>query len=364
MGVLAAALALGAYAGRVLRSLELTSVDTRFSIRGSTGQPKDVAVVAIDSKTFSDFNTFGSTHRGFDSAWPFPRCDDARVLRRIAAGHPKVIAVDLQFTEPTTPACDDALIAAVSAARPVILATTEVDRNGRTNVFGGAPLGQFGATAASTLMTADYGGLIRRVPYAVNGLTTFGVAAAAVSEGKRVPPPRSGARWIDYAGGPGTVKAYSYSDVYFGKVPPSAFRGKAVVVGPSAPSLQDVHLTSVSGDPAGAMSGAEVQANAIETALHGFPLRTTPVWLNVLLIVLFAAAPAVAVVWLRPLLVLGLAIAAGLLFTVAAQLAFDHGRIVAFVFPLLALGVSTLGSVVVAYETAGSGNALGGLEPR
>ena len=151
------------------------------------------------------------------------------------------------------------------------------------------------------------------------------------------------------------MKAYSYSDVYFGKVPPSAFRGKAVVVGPSAPSLQDVHLTSVSGDPAGAMSGAEVQANAIETALHGFPLRTTPVWLNVLLIVLFAAAPAVAVVWLRPLLVLGLAIAVGLLFAVAAQLAFDHGRIVAFVFPLLALAVSTLGSVVVAYETADPG---------
>src|ERR1041384_4024908 len=51
---LGTAIVLGAYAGGVLRSLELSSVDTRFSIRGPTGQPKDVVLVAVDEKTFGE----------------------------------------------------------------------------------------------------------------------------------------------------------------------------------------------------------------------------------------------------------------------------------------------------------------------
>jgi CHASE2 domain-containing sensor protein len=352
--VLAAGLALGAYAGHVLRSLELTSVDTRFSIRGSTGTPKDVVIVAIDSKTFADFAAYADRHPAFKAQWPFPRCDDAAVLRHVAAGRPRAIAVDIQFTEPTTPVCDDALIEAVSAARPVVLGTTEVQA-GRTEIFGGLPLRTLGAAAGDTNFFADYAGVIRRVRYSIAGLTTFGVAAAARARREPVPKPRSGTRWIDFVGGPGTVRSYSFSDVFFGRVPPAAFRGKAVVLGATASNLQDVHPTSVSGDPSSLMSGPEVAANVIESALHDFPLRTTPVWLNVLLIVLLAAAPAVAVLWLRPLVVLGLALATGLLFAVAAQVAFDHGRIVAFVYPLLALGVSTFGSIVVAYETAAPG---------
>jgi CHASE2 domain-containing sensor protein len=336
----------------VLRSLELASVDTRFSIRGSTGTPKDVVIVAIDSKTFSDFDRYAVTHPAFKPQWPFPRCVEATVLRHIAAGRPRAIAVDLQFTEPTTPVCDNALIEAVSAARPVVLGTSEVDA-GRTDIFGGLPLRSLGAVAGNTAFFPDYGGVIRRVRYSVAGLTTFGVAAAAAARGRPAPAPRNGTRWIDFAGGPGTVRSYSFSDVLFGRVPRAAFRDKAVVIGTTAPSLQDVHATSVSGDPSSPMSGAEIEANVIESALHGFPLRTTPVWLNALLIVLLAAWPAAAVLRLRPLVVLGLALATALLFAVAAQLAFDHGRIVAFVYPLLALGVSTFGSTVVAYETAG-----------
>jgi CHASE2 domain-containing sensor protein len=357
---LSAGLPLAAYAGGVFHSLELTSVDTRFSVRGSSGQPKDLAVVAIDSKTFSDFNDYRATHPGFDSAWPFPRCDVARVLDRIAADRPKVIAVDLQFTEPTTASCDDALITAVSRDRPVILGASETDAHGRTNVFGGLPLAQLGAAAGSTNVIPDYGGVIRRIPYSVDRLTTFAVAAAAFARGKQVPAPRAGLRWIDFAGGPGTMKTYSFSDVFFGKVPAGAFDGKAVVVGPTASTFQDVHATSVSGDPSAPMAGPEIQANAIETALRGFPLRTTPAWLNVLLVVLLAALPAVAILWLRPLLVLPLALGVGLVFVGAAQLAFDHGSIVLLVYPLAALALSTFGSMIVCYETAAGDPPPGG----
>ena len=97
VAALTTAIALGAYAGHALRSVELKSVDTRFSIRGSTGQPTDVAVVAIDADTFSAFNTAHVPGR----QWPFARRLHAKVIDRIAAGHPKAIAIDIQFTEPT-----------------------------------------------------------------------------------------------------------------------------------------------------------------------------------------------------------------------------------------------------------------------
>src|SRR4029077_19590336 len=91
--------------------------------------------------------------------------------------------------------------------------------------------------------------------------------------------------WIDFVGAPGTIQSYSYSRVMDGKVPPSAFRNKLVVIGPSAPSLQDVHATAGSGDEV--MSGAEIQANVAETAIHGFKLRSLAHHWEILLIVLF-----------------------------------------------------------------------------
>jgi len=44
----AAAIGIVAYATHLTRSLELQSVDARFSIRGTQEQPDDIAVVGID----------------------------------------------------------------------------------------------------------------------------------------------------------------------------------------------------------------------------------------------------------------------------------------------------------------------------
>jgi adenylate cyclase len=341
VGALAIATTLGLRAGHVLRSLELSSVDTRFSIRGSTGRPKDVVVVAIDDKTFAGFQN--------RLQWPFPRRYHARVIDRIAAGRPRAVAVDIQFTERTDRADDRALLASVRAARHVVLATTEVDPRGRTNVLGGdRVLRLLGAEAGNASVPLDGDGVLRRISSSVDGLTTFGVLAASVAAGERAPAWK-GSRWIDFAGPPGTVRSYSYSDVYFGRVQPDAFRDKVVVLGPVAPSLQDVHVTSASaGEP---MPGAEVQANIVETALRGFPLRSVPGWVEIALITVLSWLPAVAALRLRALFTAAVAIGAGAAFAVAAQVAFDHGRVVSVVYPLLALVLSAFASLVVTAET-------------
>ena len=343
VGAVATFIALAAYAGHVLRSVELSTVDARFSIRGSQGPPKDVVVVAIDGTTFSDFKN--------RLQWPFPRRYDARVIRNITAGHPKAIAIDIQFTEQTDRADDSALLNAVQDAtfyKPhvqVILSATELDAQRNANVFGGSSVVKaVGAHAANTLFPSDSDGVIRRMANSVDGMTTFGVATAALAQGKPVPPPAGGTHWIDYAGAPGTVKTYRFSDVYFGKVPPSAFRNKVVVLGPTAPSLQDLHSTSAGP----LMAGAEVQANAIQTALRGFPISSAPNWLNILLIVLFGMLSVLSI-RLRALYTAAVAVAAAALFAVFVQFAFNHGVVILFTYPLLALALSTVGSLVVFY---------------
>src|SRR5262249_41233877 len=156
--------------------------------------------------------------------------------------------------------------------------------HGSTNIFGGLPLRQLHARAGMALTIVDSDGVIRRMAYAVQGLTSFGVAAAERALGHAIP--RGGTQWIDFVGPPGSIPTYSYADVLRGNVPPAKLRGRVVVVGASSASLQDVHATPTSGGIP--MSGAELQANVVETALHGFPLGEVPTAVAALLVLLLA----------------------------------------------------------------------------
>ena len=132
-----------------------------------------------------------------------------------------------------------------------------------------------------------------------------------------------------------------------GRVPERALQAKIVIVGGTAATLQDAHATPTSGSSQ--MSGPEVEANAIWTALHGNPLRDAPGWVG--LACLAALGLAVPLLRLR----LGLAgtlICAAALAAAAAvgvQLAFERGWIVPLIAPLLALGLGTLGTVAAGY---------------
>ena len=253
----------GGYALGALKSVELRSVDTRFSVRGTQPQPDDVAVVAIDTKTFNDLKV----------QWPFPRRYHAKVLDRLRKDGAKAIAFDIQFTEQTTPRDDNALIDAVGRTKNVVLATTEVDDKGHTAIFGGDQvLRSIGAKAGNALLPNDSGGTIRRTWYDARKLKTLGIVAA--EDVLKHPIPRSALKgktaWIDYRGGPGTIQTTSYSDVYNNNFRTGEFKGRTVVIGPAAPSLGDVHPTSVtgqdlmSGDP-----GADQAPNACHDRRHG-----------------------------------------------------------------------------------------------
>jgi adenylate cyclase len=328
---------------RFLDNLERQTIDLRFSVRGDEAPPKDVVIVKVDDVTFSDHNEW---------RWPFDRKVHAETLDQIRKGDPKAVAFDIQFSELGSAAGDNALgYALLRNHGKTALATTEVTAKGEPNlIFNPSALKELGARAGNANLPTDKDGIIRSFPYEVERLKGFAVVAADIALGRPITKAEMGSnlQWIDYAGSPGTITSYSYSRVHDGKVPPGAFKDKVVVVGATAPSLQDIHAT-----PTGAvMSGPELQANAISTALRGFPLRSLSTPWNIVLIV--ALGLVVPLVSLRtgPLISVSVGVLAFLLFSLGTQLAFEHGRMSSYVYPMAALAMATVGSIGVHYAIA------------
>ncbi len=326
LGIIVATLA--ADAGHVLRRQDLSTVDKRFAIRGKQKLP-GVVVVSLEDQSIT----------GKGRQWPIKRTRHAKVITELANAGAKVIAYDVQFTEPSGDTeADNALYTAVQKAAPrVVLSTTEVEPGGRTGILGGGDaLAQSKAHPAMGNFTNDPDGPIRHMSFSIQGLRTFAMVTADVAAGHTVAtPPGAKNAWIDYPGSERTLPYILFDDVEAGRFDPAEVKGKIVVVGASAPSLQDLHQTSTDSQPS--YPGPEIQAVAAETALAGFPLRSGPGWLNVLLIVVLGAVTQFVALRVRRL---RLSLAAGVLsialLLVAAQLAFNNGTVVTVVYPALA----------------------------
>jgi adenylate cyclase len=133
-------------------------------------------------------------------------------------------------------------------------------------------------------------------------------------------------------------------------VDPKFFKDKIVVVGATAVTLQDLHRTPTSGDSR--MAGPEVQANAIGTVLDDFPLHSAPGWFNALLIILLGMTTPIASLWLNPRGAFGAALGVAVLFTFATILGFASGVIWIYVYPMLALALTSIAALGVNYVSA------------
>ncbi len=346
VAVLATGVGLAAYARGLLRATEEQTIDARFSLRGPTGVPPNIAIVGIDAATFN----YLRSHR-LPAQWPFPRRDEAQVIDNLHRAGARVIAVDIQFTEPSLNPVDDQLLAAaILNAGHVVLVTNEVGPHGSTSILGGnANLQALGARPANSAVIPDSDGVLRRFSYSIQGLKTFPVVVAETATGRPVSRSMFGDSSvpIDFAGPPGYIPTVSFSSVYSGDFDPALFRNKIVFIGATAPVLQDVHATGVSGSQQEA--GAEIQAMATYTVLHDLPLRDAAGWLTVALIALLGLVPPLVSIRLHRLRALALALAMGAVYVVACQLAFNAGLILDVTYPLLALAVGTVGTLAVLY---------------
>lgn len=349
VALIAAMLAVALEAGGVLEQAELDSIDARFALRGSQPPSPDLALVLVDDVTFNDL----------DLQWPFPRGLHARVLDRLREDGARLIAYDVQFTQPASGCrpdvdpdarvCDGdaALLDAVERARPTVFAVSAADERGDTNLFGGGPIiDEVGARPGTVLLPPDRGSVLRRLVWGDAGVPSFATAAAEVLRRRSIASsafPRAGEALIAYAGPPGTFPATSFSRVLRGRFARGTFRDKIVVVGTEDPSLKDLHAVPTSGEQV--MPGAEVQANAIATVLADFPLRDVPGWVAVLLAGAFGAL----VPLLAGVLRFRIAMAFGLVVLVSwpllVQWQFSEGRVLPLVVPFAGLVLGGLGTV-------------------
>jgi adenylate cyclase len=338
-------------------TLENKSIDARFRIRGVKKAPSDVVVVGIDGATFQDLQ----------QRWPFTRDYHAKVINRLHKDGAKLIVFDVQFTEPEgdSPKAiedDNALVLACKDAGNCVMSATEANARGQTAVFGGPNGQKFAHTVTGNGNVApDDDGVLRHIYFEAQRLKPLGIVAYERLSGKKIEQSDLGAKttYIDYYGPGGTFTEVPFSHVcpHCGltpngkpknvpQAPPGFFKNKVVIVGPTAPSLQDIHSTPFDS----VMPGAEIQANSFQTAREGFPLSDSPTWLDLLLIVVLGFVAPLASIRLK-LWGIGVAVLVAAAFTVLTQIAFNHGLILSFTYPLAALILAAVGSLAVHYVT-------------
>jgi CHASE2 domain-containing sensor protein len=335
LGVTAVALLTGVlvYALGALQPLQDGAIDEGFTLAGTHQPPAGIVIVAVDNATLQRIN----------EQLPIPRSYYARLLDVLHRARPKLIGLDLQFIGTSVPKQDQALLSAFARDGPVLASVTDSGTGIPTIDGVSDPRGVVPATDA---VGTDSDGVLRKMMYVQLRLQTFAIRAAEMVENRPVPASQlpGNQAWIDFAGPPGTYPTYSMADVLDGAVPSSVFAGKIVLVGITAPIAKDVFTTAASPDP---MAGVEVQANAIETALRGFPLRSAGAWLTALLIAALAVAPVALSLRASSLIVVLSAPVLAAAFLGLAVLAFDHGLILAVPAPIVALVVATGGAVAV-----------------
>jgi PAS domain S-box-containing protein len=309
--------------------------DLMMRARGTLPAPSDIAIVAIDERSIGRFGRF-----------PWSRQVIARAIDAVAAARPRAIAVDVLFTDPTGTEDDAALARSVGRAGNVVVAAqlagspapggasrwlaplpalaraaagvghvnVETEMEGVARQIRVRAADDSGtawrAMAIETIRVADgtpETGVVgtrrellvgaRRIP--LDAAPADVVIAQSQPEAHTATVLRGGRMSIDYIGPAGSFDSctYSLADVVDGGVPPSAFRGKYVLVGATAASMGDriaspfANLSNGRPEEQGSlMPGVEVLANAVNTILRSRFYSEVSDWQAFLWSALIAAA--------------------------------------------------------------------------
>lgn len=334
VAVVASLAGIAVYALGALQPLQDAAIDEGFSLADVHEAPAGIVIVAVDNSTLQRLN----------AQLPIPRSYYARLLDVLRKDDPRLIGLDFQFIGTSRdPGQDRALLSALARDAPVLVTVSDIGAGVPTIAGVSNPRG---VVPASGAVDTDSDGVLRRLMYVQVRLQTFAIRAAEMLQGRSIPAARvpDNHAWIDFDGPPGTYPTYSMADVLDGAVPSSAFAGKIVLVGVTAPIAKDVFTTSASSNP---MSGVEVEANSIETALRAFPLRSADPGLSLALILALTLAPVTLSLRMSSLLVGLSSIVLTVLFLGAVQLAFAHKLILPVPDPVAGLGIATAGVIAV-----------------
>jgi predicted signal transduction protein with EAL and GGDEF domain len=289
-----AAVALAHFAGW-LRPLDDALRDLRFAgdRRDPTGS---IVLVEIDSKALDAVGV-----------WPWPRTVHAQVLTRLLELSAAEVAFDIDFSQPSTPAEDKALEAALEdaggyALLPAFRQLASAD--GVVNVTVPLPAFAQHAEIVAVNVATDGAGAVRAMPQAIavgDALIPSLPAALAGS-----PVAETAEFIIDYGIRVERIDRVSVAELLAGRIDPARIGGRQVVIGASALELRDVMMAPTHGP----LPGALIQIVAAESLKQGRALLPVPPW--VWLVVLAAAALIVTMLGRRLAMPPGLAVLAAI----------------------------------------------------
>lgn len=316
-----------------------------------------VAIIAIDQKSLSQIGT-----------WPWPRTVHAAMLDRLSDAPPRVVVIDIPFTVPMPE--DAGLAETIQKAGNVILAIDRVDAAAYPQKLGAFPkydvlllpplvLRSAAKGLGHRMLAPDTDGVLRRAPIAIETTLVrepaLGIAAAdaylgvgdiaydlahrRVSIGdSRIQTDDYGQMLLNFGGARKGIDTYSYSDVYAGLIPTTAFTGKIVFIGGTSTTEQETFATPLSSGTSSTYNVA-VEAGIAEMLVTSPPqllLRDDP--LNQIAVILFVALIAgLTLPHLRPLSAAALTILFLIFLMLASSEAFDLGFIIHVIYPALAL---------------------------
>ncbi|NDY41915.1 adenylate/guanylate cyclase domain-containing protein [Dissulfurirhabdus thermomarina] len=289
----------------VFELFERKSLDLRAQFRGEAAPPGNVTIIAIDDASLRRLGRF-----------PWPRRRFARLLDVLAPLKPRLVVLDLIFSEPEA---DDPLLAeAMARSGNVLLAAyftfggpkgpdpppRSSLRTAAVPVAGGvAPpeadsvtlpvplLGRNALAVGHINLFPDPDGVVRWEPllvgYRGRAYASLSLAAAAralelrgtdvtasggrlhLGPDRRIPLDPFGRTLLHYYGGAGCFPTLSFADVLDGRFDPGLVRGRIVLVGATAVGVYDLRVTPFSPN----MPGVEKHAHVISSLLEGRVLR-------------------------------------------------------------------------------------------
>lgn len=305
---------LAALAGVFVRP-ELALYDSWFRLQGVRDPGRQVAVVAVDEPSIKELGPL---------AWP--RKVHAQLLEKLREA--RVVAFDIVFDAPTTPADDRSFAAAIAEHGGVVLASQfsfEENGSGEMEQIFQAPLPEFMEGAAGlgfVNMPTDVDGVVRRVtmvdvntfeiPFPslslASAMTALGMNPAQIElepgclrvAGGNIPVDGMNRAMIDFWGPQGTFKTYGYADVLRGKYPPEEFKDKIVLVGVTTPAAHDEKPTPYTTSNmiiSGSIEtpGVEIHASAVQSFLDGHWYRPVHPLVNIAFLFIAGMATALAV---------------------------------------------------------------------
>jgi adenylate cyclase len=235
----------------------------------------DVVIVAIDEPSFAEIGR----------QWPWPRTLHAELVKALREAGAKLIALDVVFSEPSTPEADQALAEALGP--DVVLAADEavIDTPQARQRMHIEPLPEFlakGAAAGVVAIPLDRDGVLR---WMQPGPDSFAATAARLSGAQIADAARN--VLLQFRGGARAYATVSYYQALKPQefLPPGAFKDKIVFVGLSTQTAADASAgaadafaTPFTARTGKLTAGVEAQATMFDALRAGDLTLPAPYW--------------------------------------------------------------------------------------